>query len=86
MLHPDAKEIYPKSAALGLKFVSTGKDVDVAGFDEDEVKKALGATKFNSLLNKLTHVFNVGHRKRDDGTNPNAIYATDLEAFLAGGK
>lgn len=83
MLHPEAKAMYPKSAALGLKFVSPGKDVDVAGFDEDDVKKALGATRFNLLLGGVTHMFNIGHRQREDGIHPNAFYAHDVEDFLA---
>jgi hypothetical protein len=81
MEHPNAVLMYPKSAALGLKFVAT-PGAEHAGFDEDELKEKLGATRFNGLMSKVTTVFSCGHRLKDGGVEAHAIYAEDLERFL----
>jgi hypothetical protein len=83
-IHPGFKAMYPMSIALGLVPVSTGPSVTHPGFDEDEVKAKLGATRFNNLMAKVTNVFSCGHRLKA-GVEAHAIYANDLEAFLKGG-
>jgi hypothetical protein len=89
--------MFPLSCALGLRFV-TGAGVDYPGFDQDAVQKALGNARFAALMNKVTNVFSCGHRTVQlQVTDPvthqpktveaeaHAIYAKDLEAFLAAG-
>jgi len=89
--NPNVKTLFPQSAALGLQFVSTAPGVDHPGFDEDDVKAKLGATRFNNLMAKVKFVFSCGHRvypandARGAGCEAHAIYASDLEAFLKGG-
>ena len=74
--HPNFKAMYARAAALGLKPVQTASDVQHAGFDIDEVQKALGAARFAKLIEGKSYtsgvpvgrapgaiqVFSCGHR------------------------
>jgi hypothetical protein len=48
--HPNFVARYPLSSGLGLKPVATGPGAQPAGFDIDEVEKALGGAAFQALL------------------------------------
>jgi len=91
------KARYPRSVGLGLEPVRTAPasrnsdGVQHAGFDEDAVKGKLGAARYASFMSKLVNdkaysgsVFSCGHRITN-GVEAHAIYADDLERFLASG-
>lgn len=77
--------MYPKSAALGLRFVGEGEH-DHEGFDGADVEKVLGA-RFPGFDKGVTNVFCCGHRNygaESDraGAEIHCYYARDVEAFL----
>lgn len=96
--HPNFLSQFPKSArpvakgGLALQPVVTG-DSQHSGFDENEVKAALGAARFNNLMALIAAgkngysgaVFSCGHAKDAKGVEVHCIYASDLELFLANG-
>lgn len=84
MNSPNARYMYPKSAALGLSFVCPSPGNEYPGFDEDEVKAKLGDSRFANLMKTVKSVFSCGHRIKN-GAEAHAIYAYDLESFLNGG-
>ena len=88
---------YPLSKALKIQPVSWG-DQSVNGglhdgFDVDDLKGALGATRFNLLMSGIKEVFCCAHRtwpgNHADPTKRNAevhcVWAADVEAFLKAG-
>jgi hypothetical protein len=95
-MHPNFAAMYPLSTHLGLVPVSTGKEVEHAGFDIDEVEKALRPERFQKFAATLKRVFSCGHRNWPADHRPDehpeayknncevhCVYAEDLEDFLA---
>jgi len=89
---------FPKSAGKvangGLALLpATVGDVQHPGFDENDVKVALGTTRFNNLMALIVagkpysgSVFTCGHAKdAKTGVEMHCIYASDLELFLKNG-
>jgi hypothetical protein len=90
-MHPNFAAMYPLSTHLGLVPVSTAKDVEHAGFDIDEVEKALRPERFRKFSATLKQVFSCGHRswpadhpeESKRNCEVHCVYAEDLEDFLA---
>lgn len=54
-------------------------------FDSDDLKKALGATRYNNLIAKVKTDYVCGHRVDSKGLEIHCIAADDVEAFLKAG-
>lgn len=91
---PNFQFYYPLSSVLlvkGKKIQPVSSDgVNIhALFDFDDLKAALGTTRFNNLIaylvahKKTDYV--CGHRVDSKGLEVHCIHADDLEAFLKGG-
>lgn len=98
MISPQAKSMYPRCAALKLQFVQSpsGSNNEMPGFDDEEVLRALGQTRYNALMAYVataSGVFVCGHRNygkspatgKPAGTEVHCIFAKDLEMFLGAG-
>lgn len=95
--HPNFVGQFPKSAQPvakgGLALIpATIGDTQQSGFDENDVKAALGVTRFNNLMTSIAGgkpfsgaVFSCGHAKDKNGVEVHCIYASDLELFLKNG-
>ena len=94
---PAFKAMYKQSAALTVATqpilpASTAPGVEHPGFDDDDVKTALGITRYNALMAAIVSgapgysgsVFSCGHRVKN-GVEVHCIYASDLELFLKNG-
>lgn len=89
MWNPKVFEMYPRSAALGLRFVGLGEH-DHEGFDSGDVATALGDEKHEALkaeIAQTSSMFVCGHRNYPEGHNwagseVHCYYAKDVEAFL----
>lgn len=85
-------QMYPRSAALGLRFVRTApnEEHDHDGFDGEEVNKALGDARYAVLMELVAErssVFVCGHREYSadhelKGCEVHCLYAKDVERFL----
>ena len=82
---------YPTCATLPISPIVAPDDQGFRpGYDIEDVKGAVGATRFANLMKGLSSTFMYGHRIYPPG-NPqagfqvHAIHADDLEKFLAGG-
>lgn len=60
--HPNFKATYQRADALGLIPVSTFPGVEHAGFDIDEVEKALGPERFQAFMAGTDYSSGVGQR------------------------
>ena len=89
---------FPLSKALKIQPVTWGDQGAnggiIEGFDADDVKAALGVTRFNLLMaNYVKAVFCCGHRTWSQthaevtkrGAEVHCIYPADLEKFLKDG-
>jgi hypothetical protein len=96
MAHPNFISKYPKSAGktpTGLALTPVAiRTTENNGYDQDDVKAALGVTRFNSLMTLIAAgkpysgaVFCCGHRVNKSGVEVPCIYAADLELFLVNG-
>lgn len=92
--NPKVKELFPLSAAVGLRFayIDEARLTDVPGFDELKVLATLGKDRFDSLMKMVVEtsaMFCCGHRKYPaeyEGKQDFEVlcfYAKDVEDFLA---
>src|SRR5215467_3577887 len=84
------RSMYPRCWRVGIRPVSTDNNEYYKGFDIDDVKAALGTTRFNLLMTTVKEVFCCGHRtwpldhaeRHKRGAEVHCIWSRDLEAFL----
>ena len=90
-MHPNFKGMFPRSVALGLKPAAMPNGADHAGFDDDDLKAALGAARYANFTAAVAAgkpysgaCFSCGHRTKN-GIEVHCWYAADLELFIANG-
>ena len=71
---------YPLSAALKIPVIDAGP-----GFDVNDLKKNLGASRFNNLAAGLNRQFVCNHAKDSSGSEVPCVYIADVESFLRDG-
>lgn len=84
-MHPNFAATYPKSVAAGLRPV----DGIHPGFEDVDVKKAIGDVRYAALMATVKSVFCCGHRHYEvgqplSGYEVRCLYADDVEKFLKG--